>query len=193
MLNIMGEYNLTADELLLIYLTFISRDEEPDNGYFHKWYNNNGHSQLKSLFESLKNKGVIKKNYNPKVFDPNEIEFNSNFIKKYFKHSGVLGQELFDNYEQFININGKIAPLRGIAKKFNSLDDFYFHYSSTIKHSVEKHKEVMNILKQAKEKKLITFGILEFVASQKWIDLKTLLESGIENVTIGTEDLYTSI
>jgi hypothetical protein len=46
------------------------------------------------LFESLKEKGIIKKNYNPSSYDPDEIEFNQHFIKQYFKLTGVLGQEL---------------------------------------------------------------------------------------------------
>jgi hypothetical protein len=40
-----------------------------------------GQAKLKSLFESLKEKGIIKKNYNPEKFIPDEIEFNQNFLK----------------------------------------------------------------------------------------------------------------
>ena len=50
------------------------------------------------MFESLKEKSIIKKNYNPESYIPNEIEFNKNFLKKYYKQSGVLGKELFDSY-----------------------------------------------------------------------------------------------
>jgi hypothetical protein len=42
--------------------------------------------------------------------------------------------------------NGKLLPLRGISKQFQSLDQFFFHYSTTIGHSIEKHKQVLEIL-----------------------------------------------
>lgn len=42
------------------------------------------------MFENLKEKSIIKKNYNPESYVPNDIEFNKNFLKKYYKQSGVL-------------------------------------------------------------------------------------------------------
>lgn len=166
-LNLLIQYNLTADELLLVYLTFLAQDEEGHPEYFAKWFSNGGSDQLRSLFESLKEKGIILKNYNPKSYNPNDIEFNKNFLKGWIKISGQLGKELFDEYEPFLYINGKYCPLRNISKKFTSLEEFYFHYSSTIGHSVEKHKEVMELLRWAKENKKITFGILSWVIDHK--------------------------
>jgi hypothetical protein len=66
---------------LLIYLTFLARDEEGHPEYFAKWFSNGGKQQLKPLFESLKSKGLIHKNYNPDSYIPNDIEFNKNFEK----------------------------------------------------------------------------------------------------------------
>jgi len=80
-LNLMCNYNLSADELLLIYLTFLARDEENHTEYFAKWFSNGGKDKLKTLFESLKEKGIIHKNYNPETYIPNEIEFNKTFLK----------------------------------------------------------------------------------------------------------------
>ena len=85
MLNIMAEFGLTADELILIYITLYAQDEENHPEYFMKWYIDcNGKDKLKLLFESLKTKQVIKKNYNPSTYDPNNIDFNKNFIKRFF-------------------------------------------------------------------------------------------------------------
>lgn len=147
-LNIMSEYNLTADELLLVYLTFCAQDEESHPEHFVKWYTDcNGKQTLKNLFESLKTKQIIKKNYNPDTYDPNNIEFNKHFLKKFFKMSGQMGEELFNAYEPFMFINGKMAPLKMFAKRFNSFDEMYFFYASQIGHNLEKHKEVMELLK----------------------------------------------
>ena len=58
-----------------------------------------------------------------------------------------MGQELFNEYPPFLSINGRLMSLRNIAKKFYSLDDFYFYYSSTIGHNSDKHKEIMELVK----------------------------------------------
>lgn len=191
MLNIMSDWNLSADELLLIWLTLYARNEENHSEYFTKWFNDcGGQTSLKSLFESLKTKGVILKNYNPKTFIPNEIEFNKNFLKNYYKQSGILGKELFDNYEPFIRINGKMASLRNISKKFYTLEEFYFYYSSQIGHNVDKHQDVMDILKWARERNLVKISIIEFVASHKWNEFKLMKEEGWEPDIATSYDVY---
>lgn len=81
LLNLLITYNLTADELLLIYLTFLAQDEEGHPEYLSKWFSAGGGSRLRDLFESIKNKGLIKKDYNPTTYSPNDIEFNKNFLK----------------------------------------------------------------------------------------------------------------
>ena len=78
-----------------------------------------------------------------------------------------MGKELFDAYPSFININGKYAPLKDISKRFSSLDEFFFFYSTQIGHNIEKHKEVMEILKWAKDNGHLNFGILSFVISNQ--------------------------
>lgn len=77
----MAQYHLTADELLLVYLTFLARDEEHGTEYFRSWFENGGSERLRSLFNSLQDKGIILKSYNPKTYNPNDIEFNTNFLK----------------------------------------------------------------------------------------------------------------
>lgn len=170
-------YHLTADELLLIYLTFLARDEEGHGEYFTKWYENGGNERLKALFTSIKSKGLIHKDYAPDHYIPNEIEFNKNFIKSWTKNSLALGKELFETYPSFLNINGKYVPLKDISKRFSSLDDFFFFYSSQIGHNPDKHKEVMDILNWAKESGHINFGILNFVISNQWESLKELRDN----------------
>jgi hypothetical protein len=40
-----------------------------------------------------------------------------------------------------------MCPLKNISKRFYSLDEFYFYYSSAIGHSIEKHKEIVELVK----------------------------------------------
>lgn len=192
-LNIMTKYRLTAEELLLIYLTFIAQTEngnpEEHRGYFRKWYEGGGKERLRSLFDSLRLKGIIKKNYNPDSYDPDEIEFNQNFIKQYFKLTGELGQELLDAYPSTLYINGKNVSLKNISKKFRDLPEFYFWYSSTIGHSISKHREIIDILEWAKINDLVHIPIVEFVASCKWNEFKEMKTKGVQG-QVSTYDTY---
>ena len=186
-------YSLTADELLLIYLTFLAQSEEGHPEYLAKWFSNGGKAKLKDLFNSLKEKGIIHKDYNPTQYTPDDIEFNKNFLKSWLKNSGKMGKELFDAYPPFLNINGKMVPLRTFAKKFNCPDELFFHYSSQIKHNPQTHADVMDILNWAKEHNQINFGITEFICSHKWEDLKYLKDHPQEGQIASTFDVYESI
>ena len=70
----MATFNLTSEELLLCYLTFLARDEEDHAEYFTRWFSNGGQARLRDLFNSLKEKGIIHKNYNPSTYNPNDID-----------------------------------------------------------------------------------------------------------------------
>ena len=192
-LNICIAYNLTFDEFFLIYMTLLARDEENHEEYINKWFSNGGKDRLRDLFNSLKNKGIIHKDYNPDVYNPNNVEFNKNFLKGWYKQSGEMGQELFNEYPPFLSINGRLMSLRNIAKKFYSLDDFYFYYSSTIGHNPDKHKEIIGLVKWGKENDLIRVGILEFIASHKWDELKYLKENNMQGEIASSLNVYESI
>ena len=92
-------------------MTLLARDEEGHVEYISKWFSNGGNDRLKDLFNSLKEKGIIHKSYNPEVYNPNDVEFNKNFIKGWYKQSGEMGQELFDEYPSFVEVKGEILPI----------------------------------------------------------------------------------
>lgn len=111
-LNLMAQYNLTADELLVVYLFFLAQREENEGlGHgelFALWYSNGGAERLHDLFESLKEKNIINQNCQPA--SPSDVEFNKTFIKGFMKHSDVLGQELWDAYPDFSIVRGVKYP-----------------------------------------------------------------------------------
>ena len=178
---------------MVIYLTFLARDEEGHPEYFAKWFQNGGNARLRQVFESLKEKGIILKDYNPDTYDPNDIQFNKNFLKSWLKNSGWMGQELFEAYPAWGNINGKLIPLKNVAKKVSTLDEFFFMYSSSIKHNSETHKKVLEILEWAKENGKITSGILDFVISQQWKDLIELRKNPQEGTVASTYSVYDTV
>lgn len=193
-LNILIKFNLTADELLLIYLAYISQSEHGDkklNGkYFQKWLKLNGRDQFEKLIESLKTKKVVLSRFNPDDCDPDDIEFNKNFISQYFKLSGELGKQLENVYPKTMIVDGKIVFLNHITKKFLNPSEFYFWYSTTIGHSVEKHKEILDLIKWAKSHGLLHYSLIEFVGSRKWETLKYMKDKGISEEKATTYDQY---
>lgn len=194
-LNIMSKHKLSLDEIGLVYLTFIAQSENGDpernRTYFSKWYESGGKERLRELFESLKDKGVIHKNYNPDTYDPDEIEFNQNFIKSWFKLTGELGKELWNAYPDNIYVNGKLVSLKNITKKFLDLSEFYFWYASNIGHSVAVHKKILEILEWAKSQNLVTISIIEFVGTNKWHEFERLKQNGVQGQA-STYDIYTT-
>lgn len=187
----MATYRIDANEFLLVYLTMLARDEEGGHiEYFSQWFNDGGKEKLRDLFNSLKDKGCIRKEYNPDVYEPNEIEFNKNFIKSWFKYSGKMGEELFNAYPGFMNIQGRYVPLKDISKKFNTLDEFFFFYGTQIGHNEAKHVEVMEILEWAKDNGHITFGLCNFVIGHQWEALRELRDNP-ELVPISQTSIYT--
>ena len=114
----------------------------------------------------------------------------THFIKRYYKCSGELGQELFEAYERYAYINGKYFSLRNFSKRFSSFQELFFFYSSQIQHNPSKHKEILEIVQWAKENNLLKFGIVEFIVSHKWNELKELRESGSHQDIASTFDIY---
>lgn len=189
-IELMIKYQIFPEELLFIKLVFLAQEGHPE--YLSKYF-----SQMslkgapRDTMLSLQEKGIINKSYKipekGQTFNPLDIDFNKNFMKSYLQHSYDMGMELFMSYPAFIIINGKQFSLKNIAKSFKSLDDFAFAYGKAIKFNVEKHKEIMELLEWAKEVNILNFGIIEFITSMKWLELKELKESGL--TTFNTSEL----
>ena len=189
-IELMTKYQIFPEELLFIKLVFLAQEGHPE--YLSKYF-----SQMplkgapRDTILSLQEKGIINKSYKipekGKTFNPLDIDFNKNFMKSYLQHSYDMGMELFMNYPPYMIINGKQFSLRNIAKSFKNLDDFAFAYGKAIKFDVEKHKEIIELVEWAKEVNILNFGIIEFITSLKWLELKELKENGL--TTFNTSEL----
>ena len=189
-IELMTKYQIFPEELLFIKLVFLAQEGHPE--YLSKYF-----SQMplrgapRDTMLSLQEKGIINKSYKipekGKTFNPLDIDFNKNFMKSYLQHSYDMGMELFMNYPPYMIINGKQFSLRNIAKSFKNLDDFAYAYGKAIRFDVEKHKEIMELLEWAKEANILNFGIIEFITSLKWLELKELKENGL--TTFNTSEL----
>lgn len=137
---------------------------------------------LREVLEQLQKKEIILKSYKiPKSgekFDPYAIPINKNFIKALYKSSFEMGKELFDSYPQFGNINGNLIPLRGISKKFDSLEQAYFKYGKSVGFNPEKHKTIIELVNWARENNILNCSLASFIVNEGWHDLNALKNNG---------------
>lgn len=178
-LLIINKYKLTTNELFLLKLLILAL-EENQLKYLYTYLQENDFARksLRDTLISLQNNNIINNSYKipekGEKFKIEEIILNKNFLKEFYKNSGILGQDLFDNFPPFLDTPNVLYPLRNIAKKYNSLEEFFFVYGKNIKFDYENHKKILDILAWAKENNLVTWTITEFVISAKWLELELL-------------------
>lgn len=186
-LILMEKYKLTPTELFAVKTILLAQDNEDE--YIFKFNNilNELDIKFRDILISLQNKSIILKSYKiPKegeVLKLEDIEINKLFIKSYYKASFELGKELFDIYPMFGDIGGNIISLRTVSKKFNSLEDFYRFYGKSIRWNPNIHKEIIELIKWAKENTtFINCSISSFCINQMWNELKALKDGQLINI-----------
>ena len=183
-LAILEKYRLTAEELFIIRLLFLSV-EENENSYLIRYVNLNRDIFHTTLY-SLQEKGVINKSYvipdKGEKFIPSDVSINKNFMKTLFNCSFELGNELFEHYPQFTVINGVTVPLRSVSKKFDSLEDAFKAYGKAIRFKEDAHKEVIRLVDWAKENNLLNCSLASFIVDQKWRDLQCIEDGSQSNI-----------
>lgn len=191
-INILIDSNLTPTELFILRLLYLASDG--DSKFLVNYLSNasNGKQVLKTVLQSLMDKKVINSTFNiPKegeTLNIKNIPFNKNFLKKYIRESNELGKEFFDAYPPFININGKLCSIKNFTKaNLFSIEDFCIFYAKSIKNSGITHERVMDALEFGKAHNLISYSILEFIASQKWNEIDYIRDSGNINGYQNTE------
>lgn len=191
-LNILEKYGLSPIELFIINLIFLTQEgyEEPYLLRYLKIPENK--ENFRPTLLKLQDKGIILKSYKipekGSKFDPLEIPLNQNFFKTFWKSSFELGKELFETYPMFTNINGYTVSLRSIAKKFNSLEDFYRFYGKSISWNLDKHKEIIDLINWEQQNNIgfLRMSLSSFVIEQKWNELKALKDGDVANINFDT-------
>ena len=182
-LGIMEKYNLCPNEVFLIRVLLLAKDEN-NSDYLVRYAQLDARKSIRETLIELQNKSIILKSYkNPPKgtpFDPNTVEFNQNVLKTFYNASFDMGIELFETYPMFTTINGCTVSLRGISKKFDSLEDFYKFYGKSIKWNPEIHANIINLLNWAKENtQFINMSLANFVIEQKWNELQVLKDNNM--------------
>lgn len=191
-IGIIEKYRLSPNELFVIRL-FLLLQENGNEDYLRRYLSvaEADRGDLRSVLLSLQEKGYILKHCQipnkGESFDPYSIEFNKVFTKGFHKASFEMGKELFEAYPMFGQINGCLTSLRGVSKKFDSLEDAYFAYGKAIGWNPEKHERIMELLTWAKENtSFIQFSLATFIIDQKWNELEALQNGDLINVNFNT-------
>lgn len=180
-ISILDKYGLTPNELLILRVLLLFQDDQEEELLQRLLVTLKRIGiQLREVLIELQKKEIILKSYKvPKqgeVFDPLSIPINKNFIKNLYKSSFELGKELFENYPQFGTINGTVVPLRGVSKKFDSLEQAYFKYGKSIGFNPEKHARIIELVQWAKDNNILNCSLASFIVNNGWFDLEALKE-----------------
>ena len=190
---LMEKYGVSPNELFIVKTILLAQEGYSEN-YLYRFLQipEKNRGDVREIILSLQNKGIILKTYKiPKkgeAFDPVEIPINKAFFKNVYRSAFDMGKELFDAYPMFTTINGGMVSLRGIAKKFDSLEDFFRYYGKTINWNPELHKDILDLIQWEKDNNVgyINFSISTFVIEHKWEELKTLKEGKLNNINFDT-------
>lgn len=185
---ILDKYKINSNELLFISIILLIQDGvdfEFINDYFNSPSECRGN--IRDLLKSLQDKEIILKSYKipdkGQRFIPEDISFNKNFVKSFFKSSFDMGKELFETYPMFGNIGGNTVGLRSVSKKFDTLEDFYRYYGRTIRWNPETHKYIIDLINWAKDNtNYICCTLSNFVIDHKWLELEALQNGDIGNI-----------
>lgn len=178
-ISILDKYGLTPNELLVLRVLLLFQDDQEEELLQRLLVTlKRVEVPFRDVLVELQRKEIVLKSYKvPKqgeVFDPLAIPINKNFIKNLYKCSFELGKELFEVYPQFGTINGTIVPLRGVSKKFDSLEQAYFKYGKSIGFNPERHEHVIELVQWAKENNIINCSLASFIVNNGWHDLEAL-------------------
>lgn len=178
-ISLLDRYGITPNELMFIKTLLLLQDEEDEDIfrlYIETLYRCG--VKIRNIILSLQDKEIILKRFHcpseGKTFDPYSIPFNKNFIKNFYRCSFEIGKELFEEYPKFAIIQGNMVSLRGVAKKFDSLEDAYRAYSRKIGNNPEIHNHIIELIKWAKEHNILNCTLATFIVDEKWNDLEAM-------------------
>lgn len=168
-LSLLEKYKLTPTELFTVKVILLAK-EDSNYEYLQRF---SQIIKLRDILITLQEKGIILKSWKlPKEGQQllvEDIPFNQNFQKQFFRASFEMGEELFNSYPQFLTIGGVSYNARRISKKYNDLEDAFAKYGKAIKNSPEIHQQVIDDLKWAVEDGNYPFTTLDdFIADRSW-------------------------
>lgn len=188
--SILTKYNLNPNELYVIKCLLFMQEDESKYLQSYLQLPESTRGNFRDILLSLQNKHLILSSFTipskGQSLDLSQIPFSKNFLKDYYRNSFELGKELFEAYPQFGEINGKVISLRGVASKFDSLEDAYRVYGKIIHYKEEIHKEIISLVNWAKNNNILNQSLASFIVNQGWIDLKAIKDGKVVNYNVNS-------
>lgn len=188
--SILTKYNLDPNELYVIKCLLFMQEDESKYLQSYLQLPESTRGNFRDILLSLQNKHLILSSFTipskGQSLDLSQIPFSKNFLKDYYRSSFELGKELFEAYPQFGEINGKVISLRGVASKFDSLEDAYRVYGKIIHYKEEVHKEIISLVNWAKNNNILNQSLASFIVNQGWIDLKAIKDGKVVNYNVNS-------
>lgn len=181
-LCLLEKYNLNPTELFTIKVLLLAKEEGE-----YEWLQRFAQIvKLREFLESLQEKGIILKSWKlPKEGSQlivEDIPFNQNFQKQFFRASFEMGEELFDVYPQSTVVNGTLYNLKRISKHFDSLEQAFAKYSKYIRHNPETHSKIINLVKWGIENNYNFTTLDAFIIDNGWFAIEAVRNGNAINV-----------
>lgn len=187
-LILMNQYKLNPNELMCIKVILLAQD-----GEYEYLQNFAQVCQLRLLLTTLQSKGIILKSYKlPKEgssFVPEDVQFNQNFLKRYYRSAYEMGEELFYTYPQSCVVNNQVFNLRSVSHKFDSLEDAFAKYAKQIKNNPDVHKEILDNIRWGIENGYNFTTLDRFIVDRAYEALKAFKEGNTININLESTQL----
>ena len=185
-LILMRDYKISPDELYTIKVILFAQDGTYE---YLQNYAEILEGKLRLLLISLQSKGIILKSYKlPKEgtsFIPEDVQFNQNFLKKFYRSAYEMGEELFYTYPQSCVVNGQVFNLRSVSHKFDSLEDAFGKYAKQIKNNPELHRQIIDDIEWGIENGYNFTTLDRFIVDRAYESLHSMRLG--ENININLE------
>lgn len=184
-LCLLERYKLSPTELFTIRVILLAKEEGE-----YEWLQRYAQIQkLRPLIESLQEKGIILKSWKlPKEGSQlivEDIPFNQNFQKQFFRASFEMGQELFESYPQSTIVNGSLYNLKRVSKHFDSLEQAFLKYSKYIKNNPEIHQHIIELIRWGIDNGYNFSTLDSFIIDNSWLAIEALKNG--EGINVNTE------
>ena len=178
------KYNINSDELLFITVILLIQEGEV-NSYINLYFSlpMTCRGSIRDIIISLQDKQVITKEYKiPPAgtkFIPEDVTFNKNFIKTFYKGSFWIGKELFEIYPISTVVNGVEYKLRRVSKKFDSLEDAYRAYGKAISWKPEIHNKIIQLIEWGKDNNYQFTTLDSFIVDNDWLNIEAMKDNSL--------------
>lgn len=181
-LALLEKYKITPTELFLTKVLLLAK-EEGDYEPLKRFANT---CSIREVLESLRNKEIVLKSYKiPKPgekFVPENVEFNKNFLKQFFRASFEMGKELFDVYPQSCVVSGMVYNLKRVSKKFDSLEEAFAKYAKYINNNPDTHNKVIELVKWGIDNSYNFTTLDDFICDNGWLAIDAFKNKNVINV-----------